>query len=109
MSLKSTWLYSAAIAVMQVAGGMDHLVSLAERLLRRHPRYATLLAPLITYVMTILAGTGHTAFSTIPVIAEVAKERGETFTTALYYRCGIANRHYRLPYFSSICIFHLDS
>ncbi|KAF6665177.1 anaerobic C4-dicarboxylate transporter [Pantoea sp. EKM101V] len=66
----------AAIAAMQVAGGMDYLVSLAERLLRRHPRHVTLLAPLVTYLMTLLAGTGHTAFSTLPVIAEVAKEQG---------------------------------
>ncbi len=66
----------AAIAAMQVAGGMDYLVSLAERLLRKHPRYITFLAPLVTYFMTLLAGTGHTAFSTLPVIAEVAKEQG---------------------------------
>lgn len=66
----------AAIAAMQVAGGMDYLVGLAERLLRRHPRYVTFLAPLVTYAMTLLAGTGHTAFSTLPVIAEVAKEQG---------------------------------
>jgi len=66
----------AAIAAMQIAGGMDYLVNLAERLLRRHPRYITFLAPLVTYAMTLLAGTGHTAFSTLPVIAEVAKEQG---------------------------------
>lgn len=66
----------AAIAAMQVAGGMNYLVSLAERLLRKHPRYITFLAPLVTYFMTLLAGTGHTAFSTLPVIAEVAKEQG---------------------------------
>ncbi|UVO08964.1 anaerobic C4-dicarboxylate transporter [Pectobacterium polonicum] len=66
----------AAIAAMQVAGGMDYLVSLAEKLLRKHPKYVTFLAPLVTYLMTILAGTGHTAFSTLPVIAEVAKEQG---------------------------------
>jgi anaerobic C4-dicarboxylate transporter DcuA len=53
----------AAIAAMQVAGGMDYLVSLAERMLRRHPKYITFLAPLVTWFMTILAGTGHTAFS----------------------------------------------
>ncbi|ACT08344.1 anaerobic c4-dicarboxylate antiporter, Dcu family [Dickeya chrysanthemi Ech1591] len=66
----------AAIAAMQIAGGMDYLVSLAEKLLRRQPRYVTFLAPLVTYFMTLLAGTGHTAFSTLPVIAEVAKEQG---------------------------------
>ncbi|WP_261925095.1 anaerobic C4-dicarboxylate transporter [Shewanella sp. NFH-SH190041] len=65
----------SAIAAMQIAGGMDYLVSLAENLLRRHPDKITLLAPLITYFMTLLAGTGHTAFSTLPVIAQVAKEQ----------------------------------
>lgn len=64
----------AAIAAMQVAGGMDYLVTVAERLLRRKPRMLTLVAPLVTYVMTFMAGTGHTAFSTMPVITEVAKE-----------------------------------
>lgn len=66
----------AAIAAMQVAGGMDYLVSLAEKLLRRQPKYVTFLAPVVTYFMTLLSGTGHTAFSTLPVIAEVAKEQG---------------------------------
>ncbi len=66
----------AAIAAMQVAGGLDYLVSAAEKLLRKKPRHITYFAPLVTYFMTIMAGTGHTAFSTLPVIAEVAKEQG---------------------------------
>lgn len=64
----------AAIAAMQRAGGMDYLVHLAERLLRKNPKHITYLAPIVTYLMTLLAGTGHTAFSTLPVIIEVAKE-----------------------------------
>jgi len=63
-----------AIAAMQVAGGMDYLVDLADRILRRNPSHLTFLAPMITYLMTLMAGTGHTAFSTMPVITEVAKE-----------------------------------
>ena len=63
-----------AIAAMQVAGGMDYLVDLADRVLRKNPRHLTLLAPLITYLMTFMAGTGFTAFATMPVITEVAKE-----------------------------------
>ena len=63
-----------AIAAMQVAGGMDYLVDLADRILRRNPKHLTFLAPIITYLMTLMAGTGHTAFSTMPVIVEVAKE-----------------------------------
>lgn len=66
----------AAIATMEVAGGMDFLVSSAERFLRKNPKQITFFAPLVTYFMTIMAGTGHTAFSTLPVIAEVAKEQG---------------------------------
>lgn len=66
----------AAIAAMQVAGGLDYLVQLAERILRSNPKHITFLAPLVTYVMTLMAGTGHTAFSTLPVIAEVAKREG---------------------------------
>ncbi|WP_370894476.1 anaerobic C4-dicarboxylate transporter [Janibacter sp. GXQ6167] len=64
----------AAIAAMQIAGGMDYLVDIAERILRGNPRYLTFLAPILTYLMTFMAGTGHTAFSTMPVITEVAKE-----------------------------------
>ncbi len=66
----------AAIATMQVAGGLDYLVQLAERVLRSNPKYITFLAPMVTYSMTIFAGTGLTAFSTLPVIAEVAKLQG---------------------------------
>lgn len=50
----------AAIAAMQRAGGMDYLVFVAERVLRKRPRYVTYLAPLVTYLMTLFAGTGHT-------------------------------------------------
>ncbi len=65
-----------AVAAMQVAGGLDYLVDLAERILRKNPAYITFVAPVVTYVMTLLAGTGHTAYSTLPVIAEVARENG---------------------------------
>ncbi len=66
----------AAIAAMQVAGGLDYMVKVAEGILRRNPKQITYLAPAVTYFMTILAGTGHTAYATLPVIAEVAKEQG---------------------------------
>lgn len=64
----------AAASCMQAAGGLDYLVKLAERLLRSHPSRVTLLAPLVTYTFTFLAGTGHVAYSVLPVIAEVAAE-----------------------------------
>ena len=64
----------AAIAAMQRAGGMDYLVHIAEKFLRKNPKRITFYAPIVTWLMTVLAGTGHTAFSTLPVIVEVAKE-----------------------------------
>ena len=65
----------AAISCMQLAGGLDYLVQIAERILRSNPKQINYLAPVVTYVLTIFAGTGHTAFSMIPVIVEVAKEQ----------------------------------
>lgn len=64
----------SAAGAMQAAGGLDFLVMIAEKLLRRHPQYVTILAPLVTYTFTFLAGTGHVAYSVLPVIAEVARE-----------------------------------
>ncbi|GLR76038.1 anaerobic C4-dicarboxylate transporter [Aliivibrio sifiae] len=66
-----------AASTMQAAGGMDWLVHHAGNLMRRHPKYINVLAPMITWCMTIMAGTGYTVFSTLPVISEVAKEIGE--------------------------------
>lgn len=64
----------SAAACMQAAGGLDYMVKVAERILRKHPQYVTILAPLVTYTFTFLAGTGHVAYSVLPVIAEVATE-----------------------------------
>ena len=63
----------AAITAMQEAGGLDYLVKLASNVLRRHPKHINFLAPTVTWLLTVFAGTGHTAFSMIPVITEVAK------------------------------------
>ena len=69
-----------AAAALQAAGGLDVMVSVAEKVLRRHPQRITILAPLISYVFTFVSGTGHVAYSLLPIIAEVAhkvKERPE--------------------------------
>lgn len=65
-----------AAGVLQAAGGLDYLVSVAERILRSNPDRITFLGPLVTYVFTLFAGTGHVAYSVLPVIAEVARETG---------------------------------
>lgn len=66
----------AAAGCMQAAGGLDLMVKWAEKILRRHPQRITLLSPLVAYLFTFFAGTGHVAYSVLPVIAEVARETG---------------------------------
>lgn len=64
----------SAASCMQAAGGLDYMVKLAEKLLRKNPAHVTILSPLVTYLFTFVAGTGHVAYSVLPVIAEVATE-----------------------------------
>lgn len=64
----------SAASCMQAAGGLDYMVKIAERILRRNPSHVTILAPFVTYTLTFLAGTGHVAYSVLPVIAEVAAD-----------------------------------
>ncbi len=64
----------SAAAAMQAAGGLDYLVRLAEKLLRKNPSHITIVSPLVTYLFTFVAGTGHVSYSILPVIAEVARE-----------------------------------
>lgn len=64
----------SAASCMQAAGGLDYMVKLAEKLLRKNPSHVTILSPVVTYLFTFVAGTGHVAYSVLPVIAEVATE-----------------------------------
>jgi anaerobic C4-dicarboxylate transporter DcuA len=61
-----------AASAMEAAGGIDYLVGIASRIIRRNPRQVTLIAPLVAYVFTFLAGTGHIFYPLLPVIYEVA-------------------------------------
>jgi anaerobic C4-dicarboxylate transporter DcuA len=65
-----------AAACLQASGGMDYLVKLAEKALRKHPPAVTFVAPLVAYVFTLFAGTGHVAYAILPVIAEVSRDAG---------------------------------
>ena len=70
-------------AALQASGGMALLVHYAEKLMRKNPKHINFIAPVITWLMTIVAGTGFIVFSTLPVIAEVAKESGVRPSRAL--------------------------
>ncbi|HQR29515.1 MAG TPA: anaerobic C4-dicarboxylate transporter family protein, partial [Anaeromyxobacteraceae bacterium] len=65
-----------AAGALQASGGMDWLVDLAEKALRRHPPAITFVAPLVAYVFTLFAGTGHVAYAILPIIAEVSRDAG---------------------------------
>jgi len=65
-----------ALAAMQAAGGLDYLVSIAERVMRKHSKYITLVAPVVTYLLVLASGTTHVIYALLPVIAEVSRKAG---------------------------------
>ena len=62
----------ACCSVLQGSGGLDFLVNVASKLLRKHPKYITIIAPFLCYCFTLFCGTAYVAFALYPVIAEVA-------------------------------------
>lgn len=64
----------SAVSILQAVGGLDYLVRVAERILRKKPQAITFVAPILTSVFTLFCGTTYVAFSLYPVIAEVAAE-----------------------------------
>ncbi|MDO1509102.1 MULTISPECIES: anaerobic C4-dicarboxylate transporter [unclassified Neisseria] len=66
----------SAAAAMQASGGLDYMIKIATRILYKNPKYITFVAPAVTYTFTVLAGTGHVAYSVLPVIAEVSRRNG---------------------------------
>ena len=65
-----------AASVMDAAGGIDYMVRFAEKIIRRNPRYVTIVSPLVVWVFTFLSGTGHIVYPLLPVIYEVAHQNG---------------------------------
>ena len=63
-------------AVLQAAGGMDWLIQIAERALRKHPDHITFYAPVCTFLLTVLVGTGHVVYTLMPLIADIALKKG---------------------------------
>ena len=62
--------------IMQAAGGMDWLIQIAEKLLRKHPEHITFLAPLCTFFLTVLVGTGHVVYTLMPIICDISLKKG---------------------------------
>ena len=62
--------------IMQASGGMDWLIQIAEKMLRKHPDRITFLAPLTTFFLTVLVGTGHVVYTLMPIICDSALKKG---------------------------------
>lgn len=62
--------------MLQASGGMDWMIQIAEKMLRRHPERITYLAPFTTFFLTILVGTGHVVYTLMPIICDIALKKG---------------------------------
>ena len=60
---------------LQASGGMDWMIQIAERMLRKHPDHITFLAPLVTFFLTVLVGTGHVVYTMMPIICDIALKK----------------------------------
>lgn len=60
---------------LQASGGMDWMIQIAERVLRKHPDYITFLGPLVTFFLTVMVGTGHVVYTIMPIICDIALKK----------------------------------
>ncbi|MBE3606160.1 anaerobic C4-dicarboxylate transporter [Campylobacter sp. RM13119] len=65
-----------ASATLQATGGLDVMLQIAEKVLRKHPKFVCILAPVIGWTLTILCGTGHTVYTLLPIIYDVSIKSG---------------------------------
>ena len=63
-----------ASAALQAAGGLDYMVNVAARFLKKHPSRITFYAPLVTWFFTLCTGTAHTCYAMLPIISEIARK-----------------------------------
>ncbi|MBR6346106.1 MAG: anaerobic C4-dicarboxylate transporter [Bacteroidales bacterium] len=60
---------------LQASGGMDWMIQIAEKMLRKHPDRITFLGPLVTFFLTVLVGTGHVVYTIMPIICDIALKK----------------------------------
>ena len=63
-----------ALAAMEAAGGLNYLVTVAEKILRKNPKSITFVAPVVTYILIFASGTQHVIYALLPVIAEISRK-----------------------------------
>lgn len=62
--------------ILQASGGMDWMIQIAEKMLRKNPSRITLYAPFTTFFLTVLVGTGHVVYTLMPIICDIALRKG---------------------------------
>ncbi len=65
-----------ALSAMEAAGGLDYLVSVAEKMMRKNPKSITFVAPFVTYILIFASGTQHVIYALLPVISEISRKAG---------------------------------
>ena len=65
-----------ASSTLQAAGGLDVMLQIAEKALRKNPKFVCILAPLCGWMLTVLCGTGHTVYTLLPIIYDVSIKSG---------------------------------
>ena len=61
-----------AAATMQVAGGIDWMVAMAAKAIQSRPKYVTIIAPFMSFLFCLGAGTGNIVYPLLPVIYDVS-------------------------------------
>ncbi|GAB3577909.1 anaerobic C4-dicarboxylate transporter [Leifsonia lichenia] len=64
-----------AASTMQAAGGIEWMVSVAAKVIRRRPRSVVFLAPAMSFLFTVGAGTGNIFYPLLPVIYDVSYQQ----------------------------------
>ena len=62
-----------AVGIFESAGGLNYLILLTEKIIRKHPHQITFIGPLVTYLFSFLSGTSHICYSILPIIADVSQ------------------------------------
>ncbi|WP_101847775.1 anaerobic C4-dicarboxylate transporter family protein [Zhihengliuella sp. ISTPL4] len=64
-----------AASTMQAAGGIDWMVSVAAKVIRKRPKSVVFLAPAMSFLFTVGAGTGNIFYPLLPVIYDVSYQQ----------------------------------
>ncbi len=61
-----------AAGAMQAAGGIDFLVQVATKIIQKNPKQLNYIAPLVSFIFTVAAGTSNIFYPLLPVIYQTA-------------------------------------